>query len=107
MITSSSNAETCAEGCTVCSNLIATIQRNLASSGNSTAPPVHLVADLSDAWPALLHPVCVVLAAAFARTKDPSEIIGADVVDEEVCTLLLGMTICSTLRTLHRALDRN
>jgi hypothetical protein len=25
-----------------------------------------------------------VFAAAFARTKDPSEIIGADVVDEEV-----------------------
>jgi hypothetical protein len=30
------------------------------------------------------YTLVVVLAAAFARTKDPSEIIGADVVDEEV-----------------------
>jgi hypothetical protein len=33
------------------------------------------------AWPVA---VSSVFAAAFARTKDPSEIIGADVVDEEV-----------------------
>jgi hypothetical protein len=50
----------------------------------------------------------VVLVAAFARTKDPSEIIGADVVDEEVihsgCLLpcMLSMTcICKRFRDKH------
>lgn len=45
---------------------------------------------------------CGVLAAAFARTKDPSEVIGADVVDEEVRTCSV---VHVTFSVPHETLD--